>query len=61
LREDKVVFDDSGLIQICDICVHRFSEVGDNSAAIAEVGGFSGENLRPAADVRAFAKFLSKL
>jgi serine/threonine protein kinase len=57
----NVVFDDEGLIQICDFCVQSLSEVGGNSEAIAEVGGFSGEGWRPAADVRAFAKLLSSI
>jgi hypothetical protein len=57
----NVVFDDEGLIQICDFCVKSFSEVVDNSEVIAEVGSFSGEGWRPAADVRGFAKLLSRI
>jgi serine/threonine protein kinase len=61
LTEDNVVFDDSGLIQICDFCVKSFSEFGGRSEGIAEVGGFSGESWRPAADVRAFTELLSRI
>jgi serine/threonine protein kinase len=61
LTEDKVVFDDSGLIQICDFCVNHFSKVVSDSEAIAEVGGFSGENWRPTVDIRAFAYLLSRI
>jgi serine/threonine protein kinase len=61
LTGDNVVFDDSGLIQICDFCVANCSEVGGNSDVIAEVGGFSGEGWRPAADVRAFSELVSRI
>jgi serine/threonine protein kinase len=61
LTGDNVVFNDEGLIQICDFCVQDFSDVGGNSEAIAEVGGFSGENWRPSADVKAFAELLSRI
>jgi serine/threonine protein kinase len=61
LTGDNVVFDDSGLIQICDFYVKSFSEFGGNSEGIAEVGGFSGEGWRPAADVRAFTELLSRI
>jgi serine/threonine protein kinase len=61
LTGDNVVFDDDGLIQISDFCVTNFSEVGGNSEAMAEVGGFSAENWRPAVDVRAFAELLSRI
>jgi serine/threonine protein kinase len=61
LTGDNVIFNDYGLIQICDFCVKSLSEVGDNSEAMAEVGGFSGEDWRPAADVRAFAELLSRI
>jgi hypothetical protein len=44
---------------ICDFCVKSLSEVGGDSETIAEVGGFSGEGWRPAADVGAFAELLS--
>jgi hypothetical protein len=52
---------DEGLIQICDFCVKSLSEIGYDSEGIAEVGGFSGESWRPAADVRAFAELLSRI
>jgi hypothetical protein len=39
LTGDNVVFDDGGLIQVCDFCVKSLSEVGANSEAIDEVGG----------------------
>jgi serine/threonine protein kinase len=61
LTGDNIVFDDDGLIQICDFCQPSLSEVEANSEAIAEAGGFSGERWRPAADVRAFAELLSKI
>jgi hypothetical protein len=61
LTGDNVVFNDEGLIQICDFCVHNTVEVGGNSDVIAEVGGFSGKGWRPAADVRAFSEFLSRI
>jgi hypothetical protein len=61
LTGDNVVFDDSGLIHIFDFCVTNCSEVGGNSEVIAEVGGFSGESWRPAADVKAFAELLSRI
>jgi serine/threonine protein kinase len=61
LTGDNVVFNDEGLIQICDFCEKSLSEVGDNSEATAEVGGFSGEDWRPAADVKAFAELLSRI
>jgi hypothetical protein len=35
--------------------VNSLSEIGGNSEATAEIGGFSGENWKPDADVRAFA------
>jgi hypothetical protein len=37
------------------------SEVGGDSEAVTEVGGFSGENWRPDADVKAFVELLSKI
>jgi serine/threonine protein kinase len=43
LTGDNAVFDNEGLIQICDFCVKSLSEVGGNSDAMAEMGGFSGE------------------
>jgi serine/threonine protein kinase len=61
LTEDNVLFNDEGLIQICDFCVQSLSKVVSNSEAMAEVGGFSGEGWRPAADVRAFAELLSRI
>jgi serine/threonine protein kinase len=61
LTGDNVVFDDDGLIQICDFCQNSLSEVGGNSEAMAEVGGFSGEGWRPDADVRAFTELLSRI
>jgi hypothetical protein len=61
LTGDNVIFNDERLIQICDFCVKSLSEVGDNSEAIAEVEGFSGEDWRPAADVKAFAELLSQI
>jgi hypothetical protein len=61
LTGDNVVFDDERLIQICDFCVKTLSEVGDNSKTRAEVGGFSGECWRPAADVIAFTELLSRI
>jgi serine/threonine protein kinase len=61
LTANNVLFDDDGVIQICDFCVKSLSEVGGNSEAIAEVGGFSGENWRPYVDVRGFAELLSKI
>jgi hypothetical protein len=61
LTADNVVFNDDGLIQICDFCVKSLSEVGDNSEAMAEVGGFSGEDWRPATDVIAFSELLSRI
>jgi hypothetical protein len=41
--------------------VKSLSEVGGNSEAIVEVGGFSEESWRPDADVRGFAELLSKI
>jgi serine/threonine protein kinase len=61
LTGDNVVFDNEGLIHICDFCVKSFSDVGGNGETIAELGGFSGEGWRPAADVRAFAELLSRI
>jgi serine/threonine protein kinase len=61
LTANNVVFNDEGLIQICDFCVESLSEVGANSESMAEVGGFSGEGWRPAADVRALAELPSKI
>jgi serine/threonine protein kinase len=61
LTGDNVLFDDDGLIQICDFCVKSLSEVGDKSETMAEVGGFSGEGWKPAADVKAFAELLSRI
>jgi serine/threonine protein kinase len=61
LAANNVFFDEDGLIQICDFCVKSFSEIGCNSEVMAEVGGFSGGDWRPAGDVRAFAKLLSKI
>jgi serine/threonine protein kinase len=61
LAGDNIVFDDDGLVQICDFCVTSSSEVNGNSEAMAEVGGFSGKGWRPAADVRAFAELLSRI
>jgi hypothetical protein len=37
------------------------SEVGGNSEAIARVGGFPGDNWRPAPTVRSFAEHLSRI
>jgi hypothetical protein len=37
------------------------SDVGGSSEAIAEIGGFSGKDWRPDADVRGFAELLSKI
>jgi hypothetical protein len=61
LTGDNVVFDDEGLIQISDFCVMSLPEIGGNSEAMAEGGGFSGENWRPAADVKAFSELLSRI
>jgi hypothetical protein len=61
LTEDSIFLNDEGLIQICDFCQNSLSEVVGNSEAMAEVGGFSGESWRPAADVRAFAELLSRI
>jgi serine/threonine protein kinase len=61
LTGNKVFFNEEGLIQISDFCVKSLSDVGGNLEEIAEVGGFSGEGWRPAADVRAFAELLSRI
>jgi serine/threonine protein kinase len=61
LTEDSVVFDNDGLIQICDFDVTSLSVAGGNSEAMAEVGGFSGEGWSPSADVRAFTELLSRI
>jgi hypothetical protein len=61
LTGDNGVFDDDGLNQICHFCQDSLPEVGADSEAMAEVVGFSGENWRPAADVRAFAELLSRI
>jgi hypothetical protein len=61
LTGDNVVFNDEGLIQICDFCETSLSEVGSHSEAIAEVGAFSGEGWKPESDVRAFAELLSRI
>jgi serine/threonine protein kinase len=61
LTGNNILFNDEGLIQICDFCLKRLSEVGGHSEAIAEVGGFSGEGWRPAADVRAFVELLLRI
>jgi hypothetical protein len=61
LTGDNVVFEEERLIQICDFCEKSLSEIGSNSEAIAEVGGFSEEGWRPTADVRAFAELLSRI
>jgi serine/threonine protein kinase len=61
LSGDNVLFDEDGLIQICDFFVKSLSEAGGNLEAIAEVESFSGECWRPAADVRAFAELLSRI
>jgi hypothetical protein len=61
LTLDNVLFDDNGVVQISDFFEKSFSEIVSNSEAIAEVGGFSGEGWRPAADVRAFAELLSRI
>jgi serine/threonine protein kinase len=61
LTANNVVFDEDGVIQICDFCVQSLSEVVGNSEAIAEVGGFSGKDWRPDADVRGFAELVSKI
>jgi hypothetical protein len=61
LTGDNIVFNDDGLIQICDFCQNGLSEVGGNSEGLAEVGGFSGEGWRPTADVRTFAELLSRI
>jgi hypothetical protein len=61
LTGDNVIFKDEGLIEICDFCEKSLSDVGGNSEAMAEVGGFSGEDWRPAADVRAFAELVSRI
>jgi hypothetical protein len=41
LTGDNILFDDDGLIDISDFCVKSLSEIGGNSDAMAEVGGFS--------------------
>jgi tRNA A-37 threonylcarbamoyl transferase component Bud32 len=41
LTGDNIVFNDEGLIQICDFCVKSLSEVGSHSEAMAEVECFS--------------------
>jgi serine/threonine protein kinase len=61
LTGDSVIFNDEGLIEICDFCVRILSDVEDDSEAIAESGGFSGTNWSPDADVRAFAELLSQI
>jgi serine/threonine protein kinase len=61
LTEDNVVFNDEGLIQICNFCAKSLSAVGDNLEPMAEVRGFSGEGWRPEADVKAFTELLSKI
>jgi tRNA A-37 threonylcarbamoyl transferase component Bud32 len=61
LTGDNVVFNDEGLIQICDFRQNSFSEVDGHSEAIAELGGFSEESWKPEADVRAFTELLSRI
>jgi serine/threonine protein kinase len=61
LTEDNVVFNDEGLIQICDFCLQGLSEAGNNPDTMAEVEGFSGERWRPDVDVKAFAELLSRI
>jgi serine/threonine protein kinase len=61
LTGDNVVFDDDGLVQICDFCENSLSEVGGNSEAMAEDGSISGEGWKPSADVRAFAELVSRI
>jgi serine/threonine protein kinase len=61
LTGDNVLFADDGMVQISDFCLNSFSEVGGNSEAVAEAGGFSGEGWRPAADGRAFAGLFSRI
>jgi serine/threonine protein kinase len=61
LTGDNILFDEDGVIHICDFCLKGMSEVEGNSEVIAEVGGFSGANWSPDADVRGFAELLSKI
>jgi hypothetical protein len=61
LPGDNVVFDDEGFIHIFAFCENSLSEVEGNSDGMAEVGGFSGESWRPAADVRAFTELFSRI
>jgi serine/threonine protein kinase len=61
LTANNVLFDDDGVVQICDFCMERLSEVGGNSEAIAEIGSLSEENWRPDADIRGFTELLSKI
>jgi serine/threonine protein kinase len=61
LTGDNLLFEHDGLIQVCDFCQNSLSEIGGNSDRMAEIGGFAGENWRPAADVRAFTTLLSRI
>jgi serine/threonine protein kinase len=61
LTGDNVLFNNDRLVQICGFCQNSLSDVGGNSEAMVEVGGFSGEGWRPAADVRAFAELFSRI
>jgi serine/threonine protein kinase len=61
LTFDNVLFDDNGVVHISDFCLNSLPEVGSNSEAMEELGGFSGEGWRPTADVRAFVELLSRI
>jgi hypothetical protein len=61
LTGSNVVFKEDGMIQITDFCMNSLIDLECNDGAEADVGGFSGENWRPIADVRAFAVILSQI
>jgi serine/threonine protein kinase len=61
LTGNNILFDSDGKIQIADFCVQRLTEQEGNNGARADLGGFSGEDWTPKADVLAFAEIFSEI
>jgi serine/threonine protein kinase len=55
LTGDNISFNEDGMIQISDFCLNDLRDW------MGEVGGFSGANWSPKADVQAFSRILSEI
>jgi hypothetical protein len=61
LTAENVLFNENGIVQIADFCVNHLADRDWSSCKNVDVGGFSGEDWTPTADIRAFAEIFSKI